>query len=192
MASSQPSLPLPSDVQSAMESLLSGLHYDFRQFDLLQFLDWIRGTHATEILPVSIPMPPELFGAWVHANSPTCEYIFFDAKLPPFHQAHIILHEICHYLCEHGTKICTHADVLALIEHAEKGDMEYVRRFFGSDIRQRSEDRHSLKEQQAETLALLIQEQVDDQSRLHALTVRETSNEDLRRFLSKIGILTEQ
>lgn len=38
-------------------------------------------------------------GVWV--SGPTVDVIFYEQETSPMHQEHIILHELCHLLCDH-------------------------------------------------------------------------------------------
>lgn len=51
---------------------------------------------------VPLRFPPNFFGAWTKDfDDENHHYIFYDYTTPLFHQIHIILHELGHYVCGH-------------------------------------------------------------------------------------------
>ncbi len=49
----------------------------------------------------AVPLSPEgPYGLWI--STARTDYIFFEERTSPFHQEHIIAHELGHMLCRHG------------------------------------------------------------------------------------------
>ncbi|WP_204043253.1 hypothetical protein [Acrocarpospora phusangensis] len=87
-----------------------------------------------------------LWGLWVSVD--TADMIFYEEATTPPHQDHIILHELCHILCDH------YPTPLAPAEHARlllpDLDPEMVRRVLGRTAYS------VVEEQEAELMASLI------------------------------------
>lgn len=75
------------------------------------------------------------------------DYIFYEQRTTPSHREHIILHEICHLLLDHGSREVESGALAALFPHL---DTRLVRRLL---LRSSYENR---EEQEAEFLASLI------------------------------------
>lgn len=91
-------------VEQRMRLLLSEIEqrYDFRQFTLESFLEWMQFEHQRSFHIVPLPMSSaQMSGGWIRTT--TDDYIFVDEQALPIHQLHIILHELCHILCGHQT-----------------------------------------------------------------------------------------
>lgn len=75
--------------------------YDFSQFTMDSFCQWIEQRYNRHIQVCDFPMPAEMFGCWV--NMAERDFIFYERNTAPLHQAHIQLHELAHILCGHQT-----------------------------------------------------------------------------------------
>lgn len=53
------------------------------------------------VLPEAAPLPSTIAGVWV--ASERADYIFYAQDAPRPHQEHIVLHELAHLLCGHGS-----------------------------------------------------------------------------------------
>ncbi|MFK4227084.1 ImmA/IrrE family metallo-endopeptidase [Streptomyces sp. NPDC019890] len=49
-------------------------------------------------------------GLWISTSA--TDYIFFEERTSPFHQEHIIAHELGHLLCDHGKPAAQNANAL--------------------------------------------------------------------------------
>ena len=84
-----------------LDHLLEHLGYDFTQFTLTRFIEWIEKTEGLKIHVVPLLFPPTFYGALVKCPNHKRIYIFYDAGAQLLYQTHIILHELGHYLCGH-------------------------------------------------------------------------------------------
>ena len=76
------------------EKILQELQYDFRGFEIEQFLKWIGELRGRRIRSTPWEMPPAMFGAWLVDEDGDCDYIFYRIDAPPVHPIHIQLHEL--------------------------------------------------------------------------------------------------
>ena len=131
-----------------MERVLASLDYDFSDFSLMAFLEWLGQQHNTQLWAVGKKMPQNIFGAWIATSD--AHYFFYDNQLSGLHQTHVILHELSHWLCGHPTIFVATEQILA-----QKPHLIAIDKTLGYD------GHYSKKqEQEAETLALLIGEKV--------------------------------
>lgn len=127
-------------------------------FDLAGFCTALSIQRGRPIVLEAVPEiedPAELgspTGLWVAGS--TLDVIFFDADTSPWHQEHIILHELSHLLCGH------HAQLIA-----EPGFTELLLPHMSREIvvgaRGRTITYSDAEEQEAELLASLISEQAN-------------------------------
>ena len=85
------------------EKILADLQYDFRDFTIEHFINWVGELKGRRIFSFPLKMPAGLFGAWLSDGEEPNEYIFYRANVPPMYQIHIQLHELAHILLEHPT-----------------------------------------------------------------------------------------
>lgn len=146
-------------IRKHMEALLAQISqdYDFSHCTLDSFSRRLEQKRERRIEFVPWPMPASLFGAWF--TTADAEFIFYDQDAVPVHQDHIKLHELAHILCGHKTL-----------------DVDDMRDQFASDsqlrwraavtsqlqavVRLRASYANEQEELEAETLALLIHEQM--------------------------------
>ena len=157
-----------------MKRVLAALHYDFNHFSLPKFLKWLGDQHRTQLLPVPKKMPPKIFGAWIATER--AHYFFYDRELIRLHQTHVILHEVCHWLCGHKTLIATPEQIQLLLQHDWLIPLGNSKRRSGLTNQQ---------EQEAETLALLIQEEIARHKRVNG-TKRDRSVQSFCHLLDLI------
>jgi len=131
--------------KTRMKALLTELDYDFSRFTLDGFARWLAKRRGQPIVFVPWEMPPSLFGAWIASDGR--DYIFFDRDTQPIHQTHIKLHEMAHILCDHPTARVESEQALLVADPTVSKAL----------LRSTHSDQ---EEQEAETLATLIQEQI--------------------------------
>ncbi len=68
-------------------------------FNLDVFVAGVAARRSRPIVRHALPLWGEVFGFW--AEMPDEDLIVYEERTAPFHQRHIILHEICHILCGH-------------------------------------------------------------------------------------------
>lgn len=117
-------------------------------FDARSFCGALAAQRGRPILlqPIAGGVGP--FGLWV--AGPSTDFIFYQQETSPLHREHIILHEVCHLLCDHHPAPVSRTDFVHLL----LPDLapETVRR-----VLQRG-GYSSEEEQEAELLASLILE----------------------------------
>jgi hypothetical protein len=163
------------------EKILQELNYDFRGFEIEQFIKRVGDLKGRRIRATPWKMPPAMFGAWLADEDDACDYIFYRIDAPPVHQIHIQLHELAHLLFGHPTFNISRIK----IAESYQGKGELPLKSYG---RLRSTDQ-SDDENEAETLASMIQEQVIRYSQFAQLTHGISSDEKLARFARDIGLI---
>ena len=143
--------------RSQSEKVLAELQYDFRNFTIEHFLQWIGDLKGRRILSIPLEMPIGLFGAWLSDDEEPNEYIFYRQNVPPIYQIHIQLHELAHFLLGHPT-LHINREILASALDG-KGVLPFNQL---AQLRSaaRSESDKSILEVESETLASVIQEQI--------------------------------
>lgn len=138
-----------------LEKLLSDIKsigYDFSNYNLVEFINWLENNIAVNKKLLLIPqeLGPDEFGGWV--SSDIAEFFFYEAQTPRIHQAHIVLHEVSHWLCGHRTMIIEPALAEKMLEAWPKTQ-------FPADkaVQMRSIIWENQEEIEAEMLAYLIE-----------------------------------
>lgn len=113
---SKPRRPSPTAFGTALDldsaQKLSALllqirsEYDFKNFALDSFRDWVaqKRQRPIEIYPYNFT--PGIYGVWVSIGN--TDLIFYDQKTCQLHQIHIQLHELAHMFCGHQTLDLSH------------------------------------------------------------------------------------
>ena len=145
-------------VYRQMKAKLNKLDYDFSQFDLMDFAQWLEEKRKRKIIFIPYPMPGMLFGLWVTDMEKPLDYIVYDNCIPTIHRNHIILHELSHIICEHKPYKIT--------------EKQLTTSKFG--VFDRLAFYSSKEEQEAEMLAILIQEKVFQSRNIKLSSISET------------------
>lgn len=167
------------DAESKGENVLKELGFDFQTFTIENFIHFVSEAKGREIITIPWDTPVALFGAWMSDGEEPKEYILFRRNAPLIHQIHIQLHEISHFLLGHPTLKITRKLIAEVVANKASFPFEEVARL-------RSTEKDVLEEE-AETLADLIQKRVIQHSQLEQLT-RFSSEEKLSDFLRTLGI----
>lgn len=101
------------DLQSRCEAVVRELDRRIGisvPWDINTFLDRLEQDRGRpiELVPFTAPVPGALCGIWVSTDS--MDLIYHEEATSPFHQDHIILHEIGHMVCEHTGTDLSHTD----------------------------------------------------------------------------------
>lgn len=146
-----------------MKRYLADLDYDWSEFTLDDFMEWLTNSLGEPVILVPCYLPSDICGAYI--ISPSGHLILFDQNLPPLLRLHTILHEIAHLLCGHQT---------ASLSHDEIENLDWV--MANSDIfvpklamTRNPSSKTNRQEQEAEALALLIQSEVQKAKNFHQL-----------------------
>ncbi|MBN2258506.1 MAG: hypothetical protein JW704_11940 [Anaerolineaceae bacterium] len=90
------------NTREKMQAFLDALDYDFSQFTMAGFIQWLEQQRGRGIVRTPYPIStPTASGAWIAGKNR--DFIFYDEAAPPIHQTHIQLHEMAHMLCGHPT-----------------------------------------------------------------------------------------
>ena len=138
-----------------MKRYLAELDYDWSEFTLTSFINWLTNSLGQPIILVPCCLPPNICGAYVISPSGH-NLILFDKNLPPLLRLHTILHEIAHLLCGHQTARLDHRQMQILASINSQSDLVLSE----SVINRNPSCKTDRQEQEAEALALLIQSQV--------------------------------
>lgn len=171
-------------VQSA-QVIIDNLGFDFSQFTMQKFVEWVEKAKGRRIFLFSIPMPSSTDGAWISDAERPNEYIFYDVKLSPILQVHTQLHEIGHILWGHETLKITSANLTQLIKAVQcqalsPGTSKLLMRAL--------EGKKGQEEVEAEAVAHIIQSQVIRLSRMAALSLAVSNNNEVDKFLLDMGV----
>ena len=124
-----------------------GKEYDFATFTLNGFIHWLSDRRNQRISCQELNLPVGFFGAWLMVGNENV--IVCNEQMIPMHKAHIILHELSHILCGHSTKALT-----GISEMAQLSEPSVLSRSLLSFART------PIEEQEAETLALMLKEEI--------------------------------
>lgn len=167
------------DANTQAEKILKAFHFDFATFTLPGFMQAIGQSRGRKIIPVPWDMPLGLFGAWMSDGDEPQEYIFYRNDVPEMHQIHIQLHELSHLLFGHPTNKVTREWIAA----AAAGETDLP---FDDPTQLRSGNKKQ-REQEAETLANLIQESVILHAQIDRLIHAADPQEKLTDFLERMS-----
>ena len=114
---------------------------------------------------------PEVLGVWMETD--TADYIFFEQNTTPYHQRHIVLHEASHMLRGHEGPALPDL-VSSLTPHL---DPRLVRSLLCHTLFNQDD------EAEAEVLATLIEERMDQSSPPRIRRAGDSTVESIARFL---------
>ena len=114
-------------------------------FDLDVFVAGVAARRSRPLMRHAVPLRGEVFGFW--AEMPDEDLIVYEERTAPFHQRHIILHEVSHILCGHRGVPLPHATPVGDLTLAEFRARYRCRQQYTSE-----------EECEAEVLATLIDE----------------------------------
>ena len=142
-------------------------------FDLWRFCQAVEARRRRPLLlhPVVSALGP--CGLWV--ATPEADHIFYEQEATPFHQRHIILHELGHVVCDHHPAPVTGADLPQLLFPDLQPSVLHkvlARAGYSND-----------QEQEAELLASLILEQ----ARAEPPASRDVATEPTARLVGELG-----
>ncbi len=132
-----------------LQATFETMDFDFGQFSLATFVDWIAQRRGKPIELQPWPSMPRAFsGLWL--SHPETEHIYYADNLPPLLERITILHELAHILLGHQTLLITEPPRVIIGRLLQQLDLVQCR----SIINPTPEDR------EAEQLALLIHHRV--------------------------------
>ena len=149
-------------IKARMKATLAGLAFDFDQFSIDQFVQFVAVQRQREIIVLAWPLPGEMCGAWVSLQDKPRDYLFHAQDLHPLLQTHTILHELSHMICGHETLTITLAEIRRLSQNDRLDCLfrDCLQRSGGNDVR----------EQEAKILSSLIYQQILRHQKRDALT----------------------
>jgi hypothetical protein len=155
--------------------------YDFSRFQIADFVGWVESRRGRPIRVVPMPLPPELFGAWIEGD--TADYIFFEDEPLHVHTVHILLHELSHILLGHKT-VRVSGELAPVVKPAasESGQAHQSLNGLFRQVGYADE-----QEVEAETLSSLIQHRVYQQAGLAALS-HSGRGPEMRQFMQGLGM----
>jgi hypothetical protein len=156
-------------VEARMQAILDGLEFDFSRFTMDGFTTWVQAHLGREINFIPWEMPPGMFGVWLSDADDAVEHVFIAKNASPLHKVHIQLHELSHIICGHPNARLTRTEMQALLTEAMHEPAVL------KDALLRAPAKKEL-EQEAETLAALIQQKVIRHERMQQLSVAASSN----------------
>ncbi len=171
-----------SSLRARMIQQIEGWGYDFSRFDIAGFTAWVAARRGRPIRVVPMPLPPELFGAWIEGD--TADYIFYEDEPLHVHTVHILLHELSHILLGHKTvHVCS--DLITTAQPAQASENAQASRSLNGLFRQVGYADE--QEIEAETLSSLIQHRVYQQAGLAALS-HAGQGSDMQQFMQGLGM----
>jgi hypothetical protein len=159
---------------SHLEQVVESLDYDFKRFDLADFIEHIARIQRREIIAKAVAFAPEVSAAWVRGE--TADYVFYNNNLHPVHRSHSILHELAHILLGHDC----HAVDVALLQGV---DNQWNTNQPQGRLRVANHPRDDVQEQDAEAFVYCIQQRLVATDRRQALMGRSSSIAPLARWV---------
>lgn len=162
----------PDPITASMKRYLESLDYDWSEFTLNGFIEWLANSLGEPIVLIPCQMPNDICGAYVIGPS-NRHLILFDGNLPQMLRLHTILHEIAHLLCGHQTASLDHDEML-ILDSTSAGNALRGQNLSELAINRNPSSKNNRQEQEAETLAILIQNQVQkakDQHQIYTPTL---------------------
>ncbi|MFD4669004.1 hypothetical protein ACFWNN_04665 [Lentzea sp. NPDC058450] len=132
-----------------LRKLLRGLDVPV-PFDVRSFADRISARRGRPIHLLPVAGLTGVCGLWIATDA--ADMIFFEEETAPFHQEHIVLHELSHVLCDHYPASASLTELAELL--LPSLDPALVRRVLGRAGYSTEE------EQEAELLATMIRQRV--------------------------------
>lgn len=169
------------NVYARMKAVLASLDFDFNNFTMDRFTAWVQERHGREIRFVPWKMPPGLFGVWMSDADEPVEHVFVDSNVPPLQAVHIQLHELGHILCKHPTARLTQGEMVNLLQRGLKDPAALNELLLRAPMKAEWEE-------EAETLAALIQDQAIRHERLQQLEVAASSDESVAAYLKAMEL----
>ena len=170
------------NIESQMEARLAELNFDFNDFTMERFVAHIQQLKRCKILFVGWSMPPGMYGAWISDAEDPREFVFYDETLPSLQKIHTQLHELAHIISDHPTKRLSRAEMEDILRRARQ-DPDILQ-----EVLLRAPDTAQC-EDEAETLAALIQKQVIRCQRLQQLTVTVSSDTGVVEHFKALGLI---
>ncbi len=91
-------------IHRSVEFAIDALGYDFRAFNIDDFLRHVARQRNRPIRVYTVPLSLDLFGFWYPTDG--TDFIAINANLYHVHQLHTLLHELAHMLLGHrGTDL---------------------------------------------------------------------------------------
>lgn len=168
--------------QALMAAKLAELNFDFDDFTMDRFVAHVEKLKGREIHFVPWSMPPRMYGAWISDAEEPREFVFYDQDIPPLHQVHTQLHELAHIINDHPTRRLTRTEMEDILRRADQ-EPDILKEVL---LRAPNEAQH---EDEAETLAALIQKQVIRHERLQQLAVTVSSDDSMRDHFTALGLI---
>jgi hypothetical protein len=147
------------NVKTRMQGILDNLNYQFEDFTVDGFVEWVEQQRERPIVFLPQALPSPIFGAWVKGHDR--DVIVFETDTSAIHQTHIKLHEMAHMLCDHPTVELEEEEIQILFRGANV-DLELQPLLLRS---QHSDE----NEREAEMLTSLIQKRVLRHDRFQGL-----------------------
>jgi len=170
------------NIEAQMEARLAELNFDFNDFTMERFVAHIQQLKSREIHFVGWQMPLGMYGAWISDAEEPREFVFFDKTLPPLQKIHTQLHELAHIISDHPTKRLSRIEMEDILRRARQ-EPDILQ-----EVLLRAPDTAQC-EDEAETLAALIQKQVIRCQRLQQLTVIVSSDTDVAEQFKALGLI---
>ena len=169
-------------IEAQVGARLAELNFDFADFTMERFVAHVQQVKGREIHFMGWPMPPNMYGAWISDAEEPREFIFYDKTLPPLQKIHTQLHELAHIISDHPTKRLSRVEMENILHQARQEPdilQEVLLRAPGT----------ARYENEAETLAALIQKQVIRHQRLEHLTTTVSSEADMAEHFKALGLI---
>ena len=176
------------DTTTRMRRKLAELNFDFSQFTMERFADYVGEFTGSEINFIGWDMPPGLFGAWVSLKDRASDYVFYDKNSPPILEIHTKLHELGHIINGHTTLSVTLGDLKEMIERQELNGLFKNSLLRSNAADQEQTDERLLMEVEAETLAELVQTEIVNKATMDYLTKTNSTHEKAEEYLHHLGL----
>ena len=163
------------------ERVLKQIDFNFADFTLEKFIGRVESTRLHRVFTIPWELPPTVFGAWMTDGKNLSEYIFYRQDLSPFHRVHIQLHGLGHFLFGHPTLDLRAESVARLFTSG--GELPL------NELVCKSPSEASVREDEAEAFASLVQQQVIRNHQIERLAYGISSNEKIVGYLTNLGLI---
>lgn len=169
-------MALRSRTQRSVEAAIDVLGYDFKAFDIDDFLRHVALQRNRPLHVHTVPLSSDLFGFWYPTRE--TDFIAVNANLHHVHQLHTLLHELAHMLLGHRGMdlrlLLAEELILQLNILQAEGHLRSASTINRAD---------NVQEREAEQFVMAIRQKLVAVRRLQELYGESTSNATLRPYV---------
>ena len=163
-------------IYRSVEFAIDVLGYDFKAFNIDDFLHHIALQRNRPVSVRTVPLSPDLFGFWYPTRE--TDFIAVNANLHHVHQLHTLLHELAHLLLGHRGM-----DLRLLLAEDLIQQLNIIQAEGHLRSASTIDQAHNSQEREAEQFVMAIRRKLVAARRLQELYGEPTSNAMLRSYV---------